>query len=209
MQDKADEFIPTRASLLSRLKNWDDQQSWQEFFNIYRRLIFSAAIKAGLTEQEAEDVLQETVLSVARTIKQFKYDRSKCTFKTWLRHLTQRRIADQFRKRARHPAAGRAQTADSRQTSLLERVPDPESLNLDSLWEQEWKEKLLEAAIERVKGQVSPDQYQMFDFYVLRKMPVKQVATTLEVSAGKIYLAKHRISRLVRKEVKFLEKRMG
>ena len=53
-----DELIPTRESLLKRLKRWDDHQGWQEFFNTYRRLIHRVATKAGLTEAEAQDVVQ-------------------------------------------------------------------------------------------------------------------------------------------------------
>jgi RNA polymerase sigma-70 factor (ECF subfamily) len=54
MDDAPDEFLPTRKSLLTRLKSWDDQAGWQEFFETYWRLIFSVAIKAGLTLAEAE-----------------------------------------------------------------------------------------------------------------------------------------------------------
>ena len=49
-----DDLLPTRRSLLSRLRNWDDQESWQEFFDTYWRLIYSAAIRAGLNEQDVE-----------------------------------------------------------------------------------------------------------------------------------------------------------
>ena len=69
-----DEFIPTRRSLLSRLKDWEDQASWQEFFDTYSRLIYCIAVKAGLTDAEAQDVVQETVIVVARKIPGFKYD---------------------------------------------------------------------------------------------------------------------------------------
>ena len=53
MATETDEFIPTRRSLLSRLKNWNDSASWQEFFNLYGRLIFGVARQAGLSETEA------------------------------------------------------------------------------------------------------------------------------------------------------------
>ena len=57
--------IATRASLLVRLKDREDQASWQEFFDTYWRLIYSVATKAGLNDAEAQDVVQETVISVA------------------------------------------------------------------------------------------------------------------------------------------------
>ena len=98
--------------------------------------------------------------------------------------------------------------AGTARTAAIERVPDPGAANLDELWEEEWQKELLEAAIERVKTQVSSEQYQMFDFYVLKKMPVDKVAAALGTNAGQIYLARHRISRLIKKEVSRLEKQM-
>ena len=35
MVNQPDELIPTRWSLIGRLKNWDDQVSWREFFDTY------------------------------------------------------------------------------------------------------------------------------------------------------------------------------
>ena len=211
MAEKPDEFIPTQESLLRRLKDWDDHDSWQEFFQTYKRLIFSTALKAGLSEAEAEEVLQETVISVAKTIKEFKYDPQRCTFKSWLGHLTRKRIADQFRKRARDqrlPQPGPA-LADTTQTPLIERVPDPQNLDLETVWENEWKQKILDAAVAKVKTEVSAEQYQIFDLYVLRHMPVGEVAAALGTSAGQVYLAKHRVSRLIKKEAARLEKEMS
>jgi RNA polymerase sigma factor (sigma-70 family) len=208
MDKKSGEIIPTRESLLSRLKDWEDDQSWREFFGIYRKLLFSFAIKAGLSEQESEEVVQETIIAVAKTIKEFEYDPKRCSFKSWLRHLAQKRIADAFRRRARHPQAKAPARTGTATTAAIERLPDPNAANLDALWEEEWRKELLEAAVARVKAEVSGQQYQMFDFHVLKKMPVKKVASALGVSAAQIYLAKHRISRLIKKEVGRLEKQM-
>jgi hypothetical protein len=66
--------IPTRYTLLSRLEDRGDQDSWKDFFDTYWRLIYSVAVKSGLTEAEAQDVVQETIISVARDIHKFKRD---------------------------------------------------------------------------------------------------------------------------------------
>src|SRR3954471_12082215 len=96
-----DDPIPTRYTLLSRLQDWDDQDSWKDFFDTYWRLIYSVALKSGLTETEAQDVVQETVISVARDIHKFKHDRECGSFKGWLRNLTRWRITDRLRKRTK------------------------------------------------------------------------------------------------------------
>src|SRR2546422_10427578 len=94
-----DEFIPTRRSLLSRLRNWEDQKSWQEFFDTYGKLIHRIAVKAGLSDAEAQDVVQETVIVVSRKIAGFKYDPALGSFKSWLLLITRRRIEKQLNKR--------------------------------------------------------------------------------------------------------------
>jgi hypothetical protein len=94
-------------------------------------------------------------------------------------------------------------------TSALERVPDANAAGLDALWEEAWQKELLNAAIIRVKNQVSAGQYQIFDFYVLKKMPVEKVAEALGTNPARIYLAKHRITKLLKKEIHRLEEKMG
>ena len=81
------DFIPTRQSLLSRLKDWDDHESWRVFFETYWKLIYNAAIKAGLADAEAQDVVQETVISVMKSMPGFEYDAQHGSFKGWLLRL--------------------------------------------------------------------------------------------------------------------------
>ena len=208
----ADELIPTRQSLLSRLKNSEDQASWQVFFDTYWRLIYSVAMKSGLTDAEAQDAVQETVIAVARNIKEFQYDPKKCAFKSWLMLITRQRIIWQLRKRhvlpARHwTRLTTAPSADnSERTATIDTIPDPDSLSLDTLWEAEWEKNLMSAALEQVKRRVSGKQFQIFDLHVLQNWPVKDVTRTLRVSATQVYLAKHRVSALLKKEIKKLER---
>ena len=96
---RAAALISTRRSLVDRLHDWEDRKHWQEFFDTYGKLIFSAALKSGLTEMEAQEVVQETIITVAKKIGQLRYDPARGSFKGWLLHITRWRIADQFRKR--------------------------------------------------------------------------------------------------------------
>jgi RNA polymerase sigma factor (sigma-70 family) len=192
--------IPTRYSLLSRLQDWDDQDSWRVFFDTYWRLIYSVAMRSGLTEVEAQDVVQETIICVAKDIKKFKRDRAAGSFKGWLCNLTRWRIADQLRKRGRADLKVLAYTEE-----LPDASPDPGGGGLEEMWEAEWRTNLLQAATERVRRQVKEEHYQIFDLNVLKQWSASKVARTLGVNVGLVYLAKHRVSALVRKELRNLE----
>jgi RNA polymerase sigma factor (sigma-70 family) len=205
MKRAADSFIPTRRSLLSRLKNWDDQQSWNDFFHTYWRLIYNFALKSGLTDVEAQEVVQETIITVSKQMPNFKYDPKIGSFKSWLLHTTGWRITDQMRKRLRHPAGAQNASRDTAGTALIDRISDPKGADLERVWDEEWKNNLLEVALERVKATVKARQYQIFDLYVIKQWPVEKVAKTLSISVGQVYLAKHRIAAVLKKEIKELE----
>src|ERR1035437_1999820 len=201
------QLIPTRKSLLSRLKHWDDQKSWQDFYGIYSRLIYGAAIKAGLREAEAEDVVQDTVIAVAKAIQGFKYHPEKCAFKTWLHAITRRQVANEFRKRQGKGRLLEPLPSQDGETELVNDIPDPASQALDETWAKEWERNLLEAAAERVKRRISPAQFQIFEYHVLQDHGVAETARALGISAMKVYLAKHRVSAQVRNEVAYLRTR--
>jgi DNA-directed RNA polymerase specialized sigma24 family protein len=99
MAEAKDDSYPTRPSLLHRLKDTQDHQSWREFNDIYGKLIRGFAIKAGLTEDEADEVVQETLIAAAKHVPEFRYDPKVCSFKTWLLNLSNWRVQDQLRKR--------------------------------------------------------------------------------------------------------------
>lgn len=202
---QTDDFIPTRYSLLSRLQNWDDQESWQDFFDTYWRLIYSFALKSGLTAAEAEDVVQETIISVAKNIEKFKRDRTRGSFKGWLRNLTRWRIADHLRKRMNAvPVPWNIAEDGSIEWDMAE-IQD--STGADSVWENEWRENLVKVALQNVKGMVKEEHYQVFDLYVVKQRPAGEVARTLDVNVGRVYLIKYRLEALVKKEIRRLEAR--
>jgi len=200
---KRSALIPTRRSLLSRLKNWDDRESWNAFFETYWKLIYYAAQRAGLSEADCEDVVQETVISVCRKIPEFKYDPKLGTFKSWLLNLTYWRIRDQHRKQLPKEIIGNVTTEDD--ADLLDTMKDPRSA-LEAAWESEWEKNLFDAAMERVKRKIDPKVFQIFDLYVLQDWPPEKIRTFLKVSSAQVYVAKHRVSSLLKKEMRHLEK---
>lgn len=202
MAKNEDEVIRTRATLLGRMKNWNDQSSWQEFFEIYWKLIYGVARKTGLSDAEAQDVVQESMVAVAKHMPTFKYDPAIGTFKAWLLTLTRWRIVDQLRKRG--PIAPH-HDSDPERTATIERMADEKSPDWDTLWEADWQKTVLAAAMERVKRRLDPQKFQIFDFYVNREWPPEKVARTFNVTTNQVYLVKNRVTELLRDEFGRLE----
>jgi RNA polymerase sigma factor (sigma-70 family) len=199
------ELIPTRATLIQRLKNWQDQSSWQDFFDTYWKLIFDIARKGGLTEAEAQDVVQETMISVAKHMPSFKYDPAIGSFKSWLLNMTRWRIVAQLRKRVPFADHRPASHDTATGTSTVDKMVDPASLDLNVLWDAEWEKNLFDAAMVKVRRRVDPQKYQIFDLYVHKGWAPGKVAKAFGISIAQVYLAKHRVTEMIKEEVRRLE----
>ena len=185
----------TPPSLLIRLRDARDSRSWREFLEQYWRLIYSFGRKCGLPQRDCEDVVQEVVLEVFRAMPGFDYDRSKGTFRAFLRTIAQRKIADHLRKAARYPTQGLDHRAGGNGQQPLE---DPESPAAEQVWEREWRRNLVQVCLDRVRQEVEPRTYQAFQLYVLEEWRVPDVAGFLRIRAGSVYTAKSRVVQRMR-----------
>jgi RNA polymerase sigma-70 factor (ECF subfamily) len=200
------ELAPTRLSLLERLRDMDNSGAWQEFFDTYWKLIYCAAIKQGLSDLEAEDVVQETVISAARSMEKFRYQPEACSFKGWLMHLTRCRVIDRIRKRRVEINGLDAFYGDPRTGTGSgdggRAIPDDAAERaFAALWDGEWESNLLDAALERVKRKVKPGHYQIFHLRAVKGLPASDVGKILGASMAKVYVVRHRVSRLVKREL--------
>ena len=208
MQQPDDEFIPTRATLIQRLKNWQDQASWQEFFDTYWKLIYGLARRLGLGEEDAQDVVQETMISVANRMPNFKYDPEVGSFKSWLRTLIRSRISDHLRRRGPGTVPLEIESEFPDESLMLKETPDKGHQTLEQFYEQEWRKNLLDAAVAKVKRKLDPQKYQIFDFYVNKEWAPEKVAAAFKIPVEQVYLAKHRITEMIKDEAKRLENEM-
>ncbi len=203
-----DTFLPTRSSLLSRLRHASDGVSWQQFFDNYGRLIHSVCRRSGLDAQEAEEVTQETIVAVSQKLPEFQYDRSRGSFKGWLWRVTKNHVAGFLRTKYREGARRAELPATATgEAPALERIADPDAAP-DALWDEEWRDHLLKRALLRVRGMVSARSYQIFHLSTVKGWSVDQVKESLRTGRTQIYLARHRVGRLVKKELDSLRKEL-
>lgn len=188
----ASDVIPTRASLLLRIKDVSQDASWREFFETYWKLIYNTARSKGLSDAEAQEVVQETMIAVSRNIPDFEYDPAKGAFKGWLRNLTYWKIQDQLRKR--RPDMPLSEGLD---------VPDDREFTVH--WDEEWGKNAVSAAIDRVKFSFSPKNFQIYNFCETQKKGPRETARVLRVSRARVYLVVHRIKKAIAREVRRLE----
>jgi RNA polymerase sigma factor (sigma-70 family) len=203
MNTAADDSLLTRRSLVSRLRNLDDQESWRTFFDLYWRMLYNVARRSGLDDPSAQEIVQDTVIAVARRMPEFRYEPSRGTFRQWLLRITRRRIIDHLRRLYRKPPqADVSPEALDEETEHAEAIADQGAGTIEAAWNEEWEKATFEAALVQVKATCNPKHFQVFDYCVLKGWPASKVATTLGLNAAQVYLAKHRVAQAMKRSVR-------
>jgi RNA polymerase sigma-70 factor (ECF subfamily) len=200
----------TRESLLLRVRNWGDDASWQEFFDIYWKIIYALAIRAGMSEIEAEEIVQSTMISLANSIRTFEYDPKVGSFRAWVCTQARWKITDHARRRAREGEVIQRRVPtkpNTPHTGTVTGTPDERNA-LAAFVNKDWDEAVAEVALAEVRRQVSAKHFQIFDLYVVKNWPIRRVSKTMKVSLATVYLTKSRIVRRLKKLKGELEKQL-
>ena len=203
MNSPADDSLLTRRTLLSRLRNLDDQESWRTFFDLYWRLLYNVARKSGVDDPGAQEIVQDTVIAVARKMPEFRYDPARGTFRQWLLRITRRRIIDHLRRIYRQPPKAEVapESLDEDEAHAAAAI-DQGASAIDAAWNEEWEKSTFDAALAQVRAASNPRHFQIFDYCVLKEWPASKVAATLGLNAAQVYLAKHRIAQAMKRAVR-------
>ena len=110
----------TSPTLLMRLRDLRNHASWQHFHEIYRPLLASVAARAGLADADVQDVVQETLVEVAKEMPAFRYDPARGRFKGWLLTIIRRRIANHWRARKYKVGDARVDRAEAMDPATLD-----------------------------------------------------------------------------------------
>lgn len=181
----------TRKSLLDRLRKTNsDHESWSEFIHLYKNLVFSVARKKGLSEQDAEDVSQETFKKVCKNIENFEYDHNKGKFRNWLCQLTKWQVANHYRRKNNQPLI--AEPKDPEIPFEITQVHD-ELNGFDAIWEEEHMEYLTKVALGKLKQNANLKHCQLFELYVIRGKSPRKISETMGVSENEVHQAKSRL----------------
>jgi RNA polymerase sigma-70 factor (ECF subfamily) len=178
----------TRASLLVRIRDTDDQQAWSQFVELYAPLIYGFARKHGLQDADAADVTQEVLRTVAAAAKALDYDPQRGSFRGWLFTVCRTRLINFVNSRQR-VAAG---TGDTALHQDLEQLPSNDA-GLSSLWEQDYERRLFAWAAEQVQREVQTTTWQAFWRTAVDAREPQQVAKELGLTVAAVYLAKSRV----------------
>jgi RNA polymerase sigma factor (sigma-70 family) len=192
----------TRASLILRLRDGRDEESWAEFVQIYSPLIYKIARRRGLQDADAADLCQDVLKSVASAIDRWDPDPAKGSFRAWLFRIA-RNLVINFLTRHRWPPRG---SGDSDVNRVIEEAQAPPGEGSD-LFDEEYALRVFHWAAEQVRDEFSAEEWQSFWWTTVDGRPAREVAGLTGKTVGMVYYYKSRIMARIRQKIEQVEGR--
>lgn len=196
-------FPETRHSLLVRLRDRDDERTWDEFAELYRPVIHRLARRKGLQDADAEELAQEALLAVARAVDRWRSDPDRGPFRAWLSQIA-RNLAVNMLTRTRPGQIGVGGTDFHR---FLAEAPQRNGESRAA--ELEYRRAVFARAAERVRGEFREPTWRAFWATCVEGRDIPAVARELDLSVGGVYVARSRVAARLREKVRRLETSSG
>jgi|KBSSwiStaDraftv2_1062776.scaffolds.fasta_scaffold732428_2 RNA polymerase sigma-70 factor (ECF subfamily) len=191
--------LPTRPSLLVRLRDADDHTAWSQFVAVYTPLIFGFCCKRGLNETAAGDVCQEVLKAIAKAIPQYQYDPGRSTFRNWLFVVVRSKFNNHVAAQARQPRlAG--------DTTIHEFAEKEADTALEESWRREYQANLVRWASSLIQKEFKAQTWDAFRRTALQGEPAEIVAGELGLSLNALYVARSRVTRRLKEAIESIEK---
>lgn len=189
-------FPDTRASLIVRLADAQNDEAWHDFVRLYEPVVYRLARRRGFQHADAEELVQEVMLAVARAAEGWVPDPERGRFRTWL-HRIARNLMVNFLTRRKHQVWG---TGKSDVQQMLEVESDPQSA-VTQLFEVEYRRETFRWAASQVEREVKGTTWQAFWLSTIDDLPAAEVASRLKISVGSVYIARSRVMARLRRLV--------
>ena len=189
----------TRASLILRLQEAADIAAWDQFAEIYAPVIYRSARRLGLQAADADDVVQEVLTAVARSVTEWIGRDDRGTFRAWLYRIARNTAIDFLTRRKHRPWASGGSKA-AQQLNEAEAAT-----HVSSRFDLEIRREILARASHIVRSRVSETTWQAFHRTAVLGEPINLVADQLGVSLGSIYIARSRVMKRLQNAVKSFE----
>ncbi len=188
----------TRATLIQRVQNQHDEQSWDEFVRVYRRYIYAIIRSMNISEHDTEDILQQVLINVWNHLPKMDYEKIN-RFRSWLSTVTKNCVTDFIRKRSRE--ANRLEKAGQDDTlTYLKSIRLPE---IDTIAEREWEVHLTNLAMENIEPLFSGKAVDAFRLSLEGKS-VEDIAKELNLKENSVYRLKNRVKERLIQEIRHL-----
>jgi RNA polymerase sigma-70 factor (ECF subfamily) len=201
-QSNMEDSDRTRITLIQRVRNQHDEQSWNDFVRTYRNYVYAIVRNMNISEHDAEDLVQQLMLLMWKKLPQTDVEQIR-RFRSWLATITKNLVTDFIRKRIRETERmEKAELEEALSYIKTIRLPD-----IEDIAEKEWKIHITQLALDNIEPLFSGKAIEVFRLS-LQGITSKEIAKRLELQENSIYRLKTRVKDRLIQEIEFLREEL-
>ena len=185
------ESSSTSHSLLRRVKR-NDAEAWQRLADLYTPLICYWCRRANFSQDDTEEITQETFRAVHASIANFRHERPSDTFRGWLLTIVRSKIANLLQKQKRNPRALGGSAALRWLEQLPESIDEDETSAVNTLYRR---------AMQLIEEEFEPRTWQAFILVVIDGLSPDMAGERLGMSPGAVRTARWKVLRELRMQL--------
>ena len=185
----------TSLSLLDRLRQTSDAESWSRLVYLYRPLLKRWLRRYEVQDSDADDIVQEVLTAVLNELPRFQHNQRVGAFRRWLRTILVNRMRLFWRSRKYRPVT----TGTSSMDELLNQLQDNTS-EVSRIWDREHDEYVIKRLLKTIQPQFEPQTWQAFHRQVVDCQRADEVSRVLDMPLSSVYMAKSRVLAALRRE---------
>ena len=179
-------------TLLQRIRQPDDQAAWNRFVDLYSPMLFAWAKRAGMSEHDAVDLVQDVFLVLMAELPRFEYDATRKNFRGWLKTITVNKCRE--RQRRKNPVA-----APGGSEGGLSAIVD--DATVEAFWEGEYRQHLIAQALRLMQSDFEPQTWQAAWLALTTDRTAADIGSELGLAEASVWVAKSRVLRKLRQEM--------
>ena len=198
----------TRQTLIAKIRNKHDEQSWDEFVHYYESYITKVIANLKVNYSDVEDLAQNVLLVLWEKLPEFEYRPSQCKFRSWMNNITRNIVMNYKRKQVnyqRKQVNYQQHLSNSVKNCSSEENP---LLKMDEMAEREWRIHISRLALENISSEFRGKAIECFSLF-LKGKTIEEVCSTLEIEKNSAYVLKSRILERIIPEIHRLDQELS
>ena len=192
----------TRQTLLYKLIDSNDEHAWDEFVEYYEGYIYVVIRALGVNKEIAEDLLQDVLIKVWKSLPTYEYREGECTFRSWLTIVIRSTVYNFFRKKS---TRNTSKNVDYSQVNEANLTSEPE---IHRIAEIEWKSYVANMAWINIKNEFTEKTVKIFEMSV-EEENTELVGQAFSMSASSVRVYKSRVKKVLLREISRLNRELG
>jgi RNA polymerase sigma-70 factor (ECF subfamily) len=186
-------MLETSVGLLIAARDCSNDDAWGRLVNLYKPLLFGWLLRRRVQHSDADDLVADTLHTLACQLPTFRHNGRRGAFRSWLRRVLVNRLRT-FQRSQRVREGCRADVDPRR---LADKLGDPRS-ELSRTWDDDHDRFVARKLLEQIEPEFQAKTWQAFSRVVIDGADPDRIAADLEISLASVYAAKSRVLRRLR-----------